>query len=679
MAGDYAAAEAFYGEVLARDPQQFDALHMLGLIAAQRGRFTEAEARIAAALAINPRSALAHNNFGNVLSEQGRNVDALGEYEAAIAIRPDYADAHSNRGLVLQELGRHEEALPSYRRALELNPGHVEAHYNQGNCLRDLKRLEEATASYDKALLLSPSYADAWSNRGNALIEMGAAKEGVASYAQALAVRPDLPAALNNRGNQLLEEKRYREAAADFARLVSVDPDYPYGPGLLLHARMHCCDWPDYASLVARIETGLRAAQRVCTPFAYQAICTDPALSQKCSQINAEDRERAWPEPMWRGRRYGHKKIRIGYLSGEFRAQATSYLMAGVYDAHDKDKFEIVAFDNGVNDKSATRTRLEKAFARIVDIRRMSDAQAARLIAESEIDILVNLNGYFGHGRNGMFAARSAPVQVNYLGFPGTMGARYMDYLIADKHVIPENEQVFYDEKIVYLPDCYQANDDKRTIGAPATRAAHGLPEEATVYCSFNNSYKLTPQMFDVWMRILRAVEGSVLWLLESNTAMAESVRREAEARGIAGDRIVMAPPIPTEEHLARQSLADLFLDTLPYNAHTTASDALWAGLPVLTCVGTTFPGRVATSLLENVGMGEMVTASLGDYEAAAVRLGRDRAALAALKNRLAENRTHAPLFNTARFTRNLEAAYQRMWARAENGETPESFSVAAA
>jgi predicted O-linked N-acetylglucosamine transferase (SPINDLY family) len=641
--GDLARAEPLYQQVLRTAPNYFDALHFYGMLCFQKGDREEAVRLIGKALTINGASPAAFSNYGNVL----------------------------------RDLKRYSEALASYDRAIALNPQYANAFYNRGNTLQDLKRFEEAVDCYDRALQLNSDYAEAWCSRGNAFTSMKQTAEALFSYDRALAVRPNLLTALNNRGNALLVERRHREAAADFERLIAVDPDYPDAPGLKLHAQMLCCDWHDYHNQVAAIHEGIGRGKRMCSPFAYEAIATDSALVQKCSQIYSQAQGPLPKQPAWRGKRYGHRKIRLGYLSGEFRAQATSYLMAGVYDAHDRSRFEITAFDNGLNDKSPMRARLEAAFGGIVDIMRLSDTQAAAMIAEREIDILVNLNGYFGHRRNEVFAARAAPVQVNYLGFPATMGAPYMDYLIADARVVPQDERTFYDEKIVYLPECYQANDDKRGIGSEPTRVACGLPEDAVVFCSFNNSYKLDPEMFDVWMRILCAVEGSVLWLLESNAAIVDNLRREAEARGVAGERIAFAPFIAMEDHLARQSLADLFLDTLPYNAHTTASDALWAGLPVLTCAGTTFPGRVAASLLESIGLEELVTQSLADYEALAIRLGNDPAARTKLKHRLMANRTSSPLFDTARFTRHLEAAYTGMWERAERGAKPESFSVA--
>jgi protein O-GlcNAc transferase len=414
----------------------------------------------------------------------------------------------------------------------------------------------------------------------------------------------------------------------------------------------------------------------VVQPFIYQALSQSPADLQACSIIHAARRYPAMTALHRPGKRRPGK-IRVGYLSGEFREQATAYLTAGLYECHDKTRFEIIALDNGVSDKSAIRKRLEAAFDRFIDVSRLSDAVAAARIASEEIDILVNLNGYFGERRMGIFAHRPAPVQVNFLGFPATLGAPYIDYIIADRIVIPENERQFYTEQVVTLPDSYQVNDSRRAIAAQTpSRAACGLPESGFVFCSFNQSYKLAPDIFERWMAILKQTRGSVLWLLEGHPVFAGNIRREAEARGVAADRIRFAPFVGNENHLARLKLADLFLDTLPYNAHTTASDALWAGLPLITCRGKAFPGRVAASLLGAVGLSELVTEDLDAYEALAVKLAGDSRALQGLRDRLAENRNRMPLFDTGRFARHLETAYSVMVERHENGMPPQAFAV---
>jgi predicted O-linked N-acetylglucosamine transferase (SPINDLY family) len=380
--------------------------------------------------------------------------------------------------------------------------------------------------------------------------------------------------------------------------------------------------------------------------------------------------------PLWNGERYRHTKIRVGYISGEFRDQATAYLIADLLERHDRSAFELCGFSTGHDDGGAMRRRIKQALDSFSDLAGRSDRDIAAQIRRAEIDILVNLNGFFGEARTGVVAYKPSPIQVNYLGYPGTMGADYMDYILADRWVIPESEQSHYTEKVVYLPDSYQANDGKKLIGDPPSRPECGLPERGLVFSSFNNPYKITPQFFDVWMRLLAQAEGSVLWLLELDKAAKRNLMNEAIARGITLDRIVFAPFVKLKEHLARGSLADLFLDTLPVNAHTTASDALWTGVPVLTCCGSTFPGRVAASLLSAVGLKELITQSLEDYEALALKLAHEPELLAQLRVKLAHNRGKEPLFDTPRLARHIESAYRTMAERHRLGLTPEGFSV---
>jgi predicted O-linked N-acetylglucosamine transferase (SPINDLY family) len=396
----------------------------------------------------------------------------------------------------------------------------------------------------------------------------------------------------------------------------------------------------------------------------FQAVSDQPEDLQACARIYTRDLHPQVPDTPRHdpASRQGRQKIRLGYLSGEFREQATAILMAGLYERHDRSRFEIIAVDNGSADRSAMAERLKRAFDDWIDIGELNDIQAAAKIRDAGIDILITLNGYFGKHRMGVFAHRPAPLQVNYLGFPGTLGAPYIDYIIADPVVIPAHEQRFYDEQVVTLPGCYQANDDRgRTIAAQPSRTEAGLPEHGFVFCNFNQSYKLTPDTFASWMRILNRVERSVLWLLEAVAPFAGNVARHAKAHGVSPGRILFAPDRSPDQHLARLGLADLFLDSLPYNAHTTGSDALWAGVPLLTRRGTAFPGRVAASLLYAAGLPELVTETVEDYEALAIKLATDPESFKALKSRLTRN---CPLFDTDLFRRSLEAAYGRMWDR---------------
>jgi predicted O-linked N-acetylglucosamine transferase (SPINDLY family) len=674
--GRLSQAESLYRGVLDEAPDNFDALHLLGVVELQRGNPHEGLRLIGRALELNPNDAAAHLNLGNASMDLKRPEEALASYERALALRPDYVDALTNRGGALRQLKRPEEALAAYDRALAFMPDLSIAWNNRGNVLQDLHRPEEALASYDRALAFLPDYAEALNHRGNALRALKRPEEALASFRRALALRPDLADALASLGDTLLELLRPDEAADAFARLVELRPDRDYARGNLLHARMQCCDWTAFRTEAAAVEREVKAGKRSAGPFGFQAVSQFPESLYLCSKTYAADK---YPprSPLWSGERYANPKIRLGYLAGEFRTHATSILMAGLFEGHDRNRFELFAFDNGFDDGTPMRRRVEKAFGSFIDISRLSDLEAAKLIRDRQIDILVNLNGYCGLSRTGVFAHRPCPVQVNYLGFPGTIGADYIDYIVADRIVIPDDEHRYYSEKVVVLPDCYQVNDSKRSMAeATPTRKEAGLPESGFVFCCFNNNHKLTPELFDVWMRLLAKVDGSALWLIEDNTAVAANLRREAERRGVPPARVVFAPRVNVETHLARHRLADLFLDTLPYNAHTTCSDALWAGLPVLTCMGTAFPGRVAASLLYAADLPELVTQTLEEYEALALRLATNPSLLAAHRSKLAKNRATCALFDTDRFRRHIESAYIGMLERAERGEPPAGFAV---
>ena len=670
-------AIAGYGRVLVLQPSHVRALVQRGLAHRALRQPAQALADYDRALAIAPDDVDALYHRGVALMDLERAADALAMFEAVMPRLPNNAEMLNNRGVALWNLKRPGEALVSYEQALALEPAFAEAWGNRGLALRDLARYEEALASFDQVLRLEPHNAVALNARANVLRDLKRYEEAVANYDRAISIRPDYAEALINRGYTKWALQQYDAGVADVERALTLDPGYRYAKGELLHARMYAADWHDYDKLKAEVEDGVRRGVPIVQPFIFEAIAESPGDARDCSRIWARDK---YPEQgtaaFDRAARKAKNKIRVGYVSGEFREQATAILMAGVYDRHDREKFELVALDAGVSDQSAMRTRLEKAFDRWIDIKSLSDQEAAQAVRDAGIDILVNLNGYFGDARMGIFARRPAPIQVNYLGFPATLGAAYIDYIIADEIVIPAADQAFYDEKVVTLPGCYQANDDQgRQMARTPSRAEAGLPETGFVFCNFNSAYKLTPETFGSWMRILKQVDGSVLWLLESAAPYAENLRKEAEARGVAGDRLVFAPVLPPDLHLARLPLAGLFLDGLPYNAHTTGSDALWAGVPLITCTGRAFPGRVATSLLKAAGLPELITESAADFEALAVKLATDAEALKQLRDKLAKKKTSA-LFDTASFTRHLESAYQTMWQSWLAGEAAKSFTV---
>ncbi len=648
--------------------QQAAALHELG-------RPDEAHEAVARALVLSPDHLKAAFLHAVVLGDLRQPQEARAAYDRLLRHSPDHVEALNNRGLLAWEAHDPQPALADLNRALKLQPQHVPSLTNRALVLGATGRAAEALADYERLLALNPGNAETWNQHGAMLRLLDRSQEALESFERALALKPDFALALTNRGYlRWVLENRHDEAKADLTRALALEPDQSWLEGELFYLKMQSADWEGFAEARAAMSASIAAGKKVIRPFAWQAASADPASLQQCSRIFTASEfpamAAAAPSPRPQAR------IRIGYLSADFREQATAYLMAGVYDAHDRDDFEIVAFDNGFDDASPMRARLEKAFDRIVPIAGLSDAQAAEAVRAAGIDILVNLNGYFGKPRMGVFARRAAPVQVNYLGFPATLGAPYMDYIIADRTVIPDDERRFYDEAVVWLPDSYQANDDKRVRPSPIDRAAAGLPEDAFVFCNFNQGYKLAPETFAIWLRLLRRRENSVLWLLRDHDVAMARLRREAEAQGVAGERLIFAPMMPLEQHLSRVALADLFLDTLPYNAHTTASDALWAGVPLVTCRGTAFAGRVAASLLQAAGLPDLITETADDYEALAAVLAQDPEKLADVRARLAQNRDTCPLFDTARFARHLEAAYRAMMARAGAGAAPQSFAV---
>jgi protein O-GlcNAc transferase len=669
-------AERLYQAVLKLRPDHFDALHLLGVLRAQQGSPQEAVKLISHALERQPHAAEAHSNFGSALAALNRHEEAIASYDKALAIKPAHTDALYNRGSALAQLNRHEEAIASYDKALAIQPN-ASAFYNRGNALKALNRHEEAIASYDQALAIKPDHVDALYNRGNALQALNRHEQALASYDKALAIKPDHADALTNRGNALQALNRHEEALASYDKALTLKPDYKYAFGDAAHCRAHICDWRNRNLMEQELVDDVRSGRPVVTPFAFLAMSENPADQRSCAHVFVRDR---FPgnAPSRRDRvRYEHDRIRVAYLSADFHDHATAYLIAGLLEQHDRARFQTTGISFGPDSRGDMRSRLARSLDRFTDVRGKSDAEVARLIRESEIDVAVDLMGFTTNCRPGILARRPAPIQVSYLGYPGTIGAGFIDYIIADEFVIPRDHEMHYSEKIAYLPDCYQVNDSKRRIGERTpTRVEVGLPERGFVFCCFNNSYKITPQIFDIWMRLLQRVEGSVLWLYQRSPVTVANLRREAQARGIDPGRLVFASRVRLEEHLSRHRLADLFLDTLPYNAHTTASDALWAGLPVLTCAGTTFAGRVAGSLLHAVELPELVTNTLEDYEVLALRLATDESLLRKLKEKLARNRLSAPLFNAGRFRRHIEAAYTTMWEIHQRGEEPRTFAV---
>jgi protein O-GlcNAc transferase len=740
--GLLADAERLYAKVLKKDGNHFGAVCRLGVVRLQQSRFHEAadlfrrairlddksadahhylafvltgvaepdEAirHYENALALRPDFAEAHNNFGHLFQRIGRFEDALLQFDKALALRPDYPEAYNNKGNVLHILGLAGEGTENYRKAIALKPDYAEAYWNLANALRAtrdlnaavasyeqalairanypechnglantlrlLHREEEAVAHYNKAIALKPSYFDALVNVAELLGQLDREEEALRYFDRALAIKHDSADALIKRGAMLDRNRRYKEAFASFEKAYAIDSNQHSALDGMTRAAAAACDWarrePLAVKLIAQVEQG-----GVADPLAILSSSDDAAVHLMCAQTFATN---VVPQPsayFWTGQTWRNSKIRLAYLAAGFRQHPTSYLTAELLEIHDRSEFEVFGFSVG---PSEIRARIMRACDEFHHVRTKTDVEIAQQMNEMGIDIVIDRSGYTTDARPGIIACRPAPIQVNYIGFPGSLGIEWYDYVIADRIVLPFDQQEVYAEKIVHLPDCYLAHDTtEMKLPEPPTRQQVGLPEHGFVFCSFNNHHKINSTMFDIWMRLLLRIDGSVLWLLGDNGEAEENLRKEALVRGVDPTRLVFAPRVKLEDHLARHRHADLFLDTLPYGAHTTARDALWSGVLLVTCRGRTFAGRVAASVLDAAGLPELVTDNLEDYESLALRLASEPALLQHLRGKLERNRRDCAFFDSDRYRRSIEAAYRTMWQFWQDGQDPQSFAVA--
>jgi protein O-GlcNAc transferase len=672
MRGDFAAAAALFRRVLERQPGNAKAAFNLGECCRRQGDVAGALAGYARAIESDPDMLDAYRHGALAATTEAALAAAAGEDGIARYARSRAANYLNALALKL-EAGDPATAEATYREAAALAPEDAVVLVNLGELLLALGRPKEAEAVLRQAIALAPS-PEAQTNLGVALAALGRGEAAIDAYRAALTLEPDHLNAQSNLGGALAATGRRVEALAALRTALTLCPGHALALVQLVYQRQWLCDWPGLDEEEAALLERTRSGERV-TPLPLLAFADDPALLLRAAEIWARPfavpAERHLP-PRPPARR---ERLRIGYLSRDFRVHAIAFLAAELFERHDRTRVEIAGYSIAPDDGSALGARLRRSFEHFTDLTGLDDAAAARRIHADGIDILVDLTGHTEGARTRILAFRPAPVQVNYLGFPGSMGADFIDYILVDPFLAPAAHQPFFSERLVHLPHCYQVNDTARTIAPRPARAACGLPERGFVFCCFNQTYKITPAMFGIWMHLLWSVPESVLWLFASEPAAAH-LRREAASRGVAPERLIVAPPLPQAQHLARLSLADLFLDTLPYNAHTTASDALWVGLPVLTCAGRTFASRVAGSLVHALGLPELVTTSLGDYEAQALRLARHPRLLAALRRRLAVNRATAAPFDTSRQARHIEAAFAEMWRIHCAGDPPRSFAV---
>ncbi len=703
-------AETIYRQICESQPTHAESWSNLGLVLVMRGAFAEAAAACRRALAIRPNYVDAHlnlvtalerlqaydeaadvyrlviplqptrtdlwNNFGLILTTQGRMTQAVLAFHEAVALQPDFTDAHFNMARALGTLGMTEEAIKAYRQVLALDPNHASACSNLGTMLGSTGNFIEGTALSQHAAALAPLNAEILCNLGVVLQRQGKPNEAVSVYEKALAIRPRYAAALGNLAAGLQELFRFDEAAAALQRAIAIKPDFDTAIVELIKIRRHICDWSNYAADHSTLIDFIDQKKDAIFMLLLMGFPSTPAQQLDCARLamqrlNDSTARVGAPADRPSG------KLRIGYLSADFRDHPVGRLIPELLARHDREQFEVIGYSLGVEDNGALRNRIRQACDSFVDLHHMSNHDAAQRIRADHLDILIDLTGPTVGSRLPILALRPAPVQVSFLGWPGTMGADFLDYVIADPFIIPHDQQQYYVEKIVHLPDCYQPSDPQRPIpDAVPSRAECGLPEEAFVFCSFNNTNKITPDMFDVWMRLLLRVENSVLWLYCKSNQTIENLNRWAEARGVSADRIVFASVARFETYLARLRQADLFLDSYPYNAGATCNDALWVGLPVLTCTGETYVSRMAGSLLTAAGVPELITTSLAAYEELAVRLATEPDLLSDLKHRLIRGRATAPLFDMARFTTHLERAYRQINDLRLAGEAPRFIAV---
>jgi len=651
-AGELHAAADLYNKILTVDPNHADSLHLLGVIACQSGDNDTAVDLINRAIQINSGNAIYYNNIGNALSNQSNFEEASACYSKALAIKPDYAEAHNNMGAALKNQGKNNKAIACFQKALEINPNYVEACNNMGAALRKRGMLNEAIAWYQKALEIRPDYAEAYHNMGNVLKTQGKSTQAVTCYSKALEIKPDYAEACRNLVDQLQQT----------------------------------CSWQELDGLTVRLDAftkraldkGTRAAE---PPFISLARHADPARNYAIAKSWSDEIVRATenikPTFSFDGTRLCKRKIVIGYLSNDFCNHPVAHQMLSLYGLHNRDEFQVFCYSYGKDDGSYYRLKIQRDCDRFIDIRDLSHVEAAKRIHADRVDILVDLMGHTLGSRLEICALRPAPVQVSYLGFLGTTGADFFDYIITDRIVTPEDHAQYYSENFVYLPHCYQVNDHAQMIlEKDWKKSDFGLPEGSFVFCSFNQGYKIEPVMFNSWMKILRHVPESVLWLLSGGETTEKNLKERAEARSVSSERLIFAKKLPINEHLARLRLAGLALDTRIYNGGATTSNALWAGVPVITMQGAHFVSRMTSSSLKAIGLPDLITHSLEDYEALAVGLARDHGALEGLRQKLADNRLKDSLFDTQRFVKNLERAYKEMWRIFSSMERPRRIEV---
>jgi predicted O-linked N-acetylglucosamine transferase (SPINDLY family) len=675
--GKLKEAKLIFGKIVQDWPEDFEALHSLGTIEAQLLNFDRACELLQKATQINPLHSSTFFNLGLAQKDLKRFEDSIVSIKRAIQIEPENLNYYFDCGSVQIELKLFEDALLNFEKLIEHKRVSAKVYFYHAYCLSKLNQTEEAVRSLDQSIQLDSTNPIAYFNKGNELMKLQKPLEASGCFGMALAINPSYAEAYHNSGAALSELKQMQAASASYLKALELNPNLDFLFGTCLYQKLLMCDWDFLHEGIEYCRSCIENDQKVSVPFPAILFAGNDKSIQKITKIFAQSTYPKTNLLATNNSIYKNSKIRLAYYSSDFYNHATVHLIAKLFRDHDRNKFEIYGFSLSLCPHDQAYLQVAKSFDKFFDVSTKSDLDIVRMSRDLQVDIAIDLKGYTKHNRTAIFAEGCAPLQVNYLGYPGTMGAKYIDYIIADKVVIPESAKVFFDEKVVYLPNSYQVNDSTRVISNDlSSRTDHALPEGAFVFCCFNNNYKITPEIFDVWMRIVSSVEGSVLWLLEDNSVASENLYKESDKRGIDKSRIIFAKRVTPDLHLSRHRFADLFIDTSPCNAHTTASDALWAGLPVLTLKGNSFAGRVAASLLTALDVTELIAEDIQDYEQLAIEIALNPEKLKFIKSKIEFNKKTAPLFNTEMYTRHIESAYLKMYQLHIDGKTPEHIYV---
>lgn len=680
--GQLAQAEALYQQVLNTNPKHADAMHMLGVVYYQTNRAEQAVTAISQALQIQPKNTDYLNHYALSLRAANQPQAAIKHFQQALLLQPKDLDIQFNLANTLLMTERFEEAAAYYRRLLRVLPRNDDVREALCHCLTSLGNQAhvsgnyvQAEACFAEALQFNQQDAAIYYNLGNAQRELGKPTEAAKSYSHALKLTPDDADIHNNLGNVQRELGQLDLAVASYQKALALDPNLYHAKVHLVHQKQHMCNWQGLADEINEIRDWVRSQpQAQISPFAFLAMPGTSAAEQKqCADNWVRNRYASLLQfteqsGFSKQKKSTGAKIKIAYMSADFRLHPLAFLVSELLELHDRSRFEIIGFSYGLDDKSEARTRIQNACDAFHDIRLLTDLDAAKKIHDCNIDILVDLTGFTQNSRCGIVALRPAPVSISWLGFPGTMGSfadangkALFDYILTDSFITPPETAQNYSEQLALLPHSYQPNDRKRPIANTPTRKECGIADDAFVFCCFNQTFKISQDYFDVWMRLLNAKPNSVLWLLECNRWAKQNLLAHAARHGVAQERLMFAPRIAIAEHLARHVHADLFLDTAPYNAHTTCSDALWMGVPVLTCVGETFASRVAGSLIKAAGLDTLITYSLQEYENQALQLANNPQLLKSMKQKLLNEKMTSPLFDTEQFARGLERIYEEV------------------